>query len=59
MGWLTDLINERKGKIQDAADAAEPAEEGQHEPGTRRGEKREPCYHIDPVTKQPMHPEGH
>jgi hypothetical protein len=30
-----------------------------HEEGTRRGEARGPCYHIDPVTKKPQHPEGH
>lgn len=61
MGWLDgtkEKIRKRREAADDAGRKADTHDEP-HEEGTRRGEARGPCYHIDPVTKKPMHPEGH
>jgi len=55
--WST--IKNRGKTIDKAVGDGEERPEDQQDEGTPRGEARKGCYHIDPVTKQPKHPEGH
>ena len=53
MSFLDKLRNRKRDIDKASGDSDE-----KHEEGTPRQNKRQ-CIHIDPVTKQPQHPEGH
>ncbi len=55
MGIWNTIKN--RGKTIDKA-SGDSASDEKHEEGTPRQNKRQ-CIHIDPITKQPKHPEGH
>ncbi len=52
-----EKITRRRQRADEAGRDLDAYEE-KHEEGTSRQNKRQ-CIHLDPVTKQPMHPEGH
>jgi len=52
-----EKIAARRKRADDAGRDLDQYEE-EHEAGTPRQNKRQ-CIHIDPITKQPKHPEGH
>jgi hypothetical protein len=56
MGFFSGIRRIQKGAKK--RDEAHQENNEKHEEGTPRQNKRQ-CIHIDPVTKQPKHPEGH